>query len=84
MKVKNELTKRYKNKRKRFSLRMNLIAGIVNGGEGTATFTRAMIQFGEHKSFNNIYSPVALFLSTAKKRCEAKANKFNLKHWIRN
>ena len=23
--------KRYKNKRKRFSLRMNLIAGIVNG-----------------------------------------------------
>jgi len=31
MKVKNELTKRYKNKRKRFSLRMNLIAGIVNG-----------------------------------------------------
>ena len=43
-----------------------------------------MIQFGEHKSFNKIYSPVALFLSTAKKSCEAKANKFNLKHWIRN
>ena len=30
MKVKNELTKRYKNKRKRFGLRMNLITGIVN------------------------------------------------------
>lgn len=30
MKVKNELTKRYKNKRKRFSLRMNFLAEIVN------------------------------------------------------
>ena len=30
MKVKNELTKRYKNKRKRFSLRMNFLAGVVN------------------------------------------------------
>lgn len=43
-----------------------------------------MIQFVEHKSFNKIYSHIALFLSTAKKSCEAKANKFNLKHWIKN
>lgn len=43
-----------------------------------------MIQFVEHKSFNKIYSPVALFLFTAKEPCEAKANKFNLKHWIKN
>ncbi|CAD9194207.1 hypothetical protein QAC21B_00962 [Acinetobacter bohemicus] len=42
------------------------------------------MQFGEHKSFNNIHSHIALFLSTAKNPCEAKANKFNLKDWIKN
>ena len=42
------------------------------------------MQFVEHKSFNKIYSDIALFLSTAKNPCEAKANKFNLKDWIKN
>ena len=31
-----------------------------------------MIQFGEHKSFNKIYSPVALFLSTIKSHVKLK------------
>ena len=83
MQVKNELTKRYKNKREIW-FKDEFACWNCKWDECTAIFTRAMIQFGEHKNFNNIYSPVALFLSTAKKPCEAKANKFNLKHWIIN
>ena len=83
MNVKNELTKRYKNKREIY-FKDEFYCLNCKQGECTATFTRAIMQFGEHKSFNNIHSHIALFLSTAKNPCKAKANKFNLKYWIKN
>ena len=83
MQVKKQLTKHYKNKREIW-FKGEFDYWSCKWGECTATFTRAIMRFGEHKNFNKIYSHIALFLSTAKKPCEAKANKFNLKHWIRN
>ena len=65
MNVKNELTKRYKNKRE-IQFKDEFDCWSCKWGECTAIFTRAIMQFVEHKSFNKIYSDIALFLSTVK------------------